>query len=876
MFKIQTLSLVLLCATVFVPHSLAQSTNTQHNLQDTAAKKSNFNKGNLYNPLQLIQGHVPGLSITRPGGDFNGDFEVRIRGLNTITSENKPLIVIDNMVGVSLSNIDPNDIGEITVLKENAGAALYGMRGANGVILIKTKQAQAGKPLISAHASVSLDRLGKTYEVLNNTDFLALGGPNFGTSTDWIEESTQTAISKTIGFMVSQTLDKTTFSMSANYRDIEGIVSPAFQKRLNARFAVSQKLLSDKLTLSGQMFVTNTERGMVDPLVFREMTVFNPTAPIFDPANTISGGFFQAQIFDSYNPRGVISQQQNQNENKQYLLNFSADYNIMDNLSIAGSYTQENMNTLSGQYWGRNDWVLGANYNGIAGRSTFDQFTEIGDLSVSYQQDWGGIDFDFKAGIAFQNRENEGFVARVRQFLFDAQTFNNLSLGALRSGPFTNVSSFREEDRLNSYYGSINAKFSDRFKAYLNLRADSYSGFIDNKTGVFYGVGLEYDLNENLRLRGSYGKSGNLPPAPGLGESILSGTFPTDLDGDANTTNDIFVAVTPVRSRNPTLQWEETTEFNLGLDFDISSLGLTGTIDYFTRKSKDIIYQTFVSIGGANPFDPGTFHNSSLIYTNAIDLSSGGLEFALAYSKNIGSLHWTSKLNLIRYKQTTIDRLGDFDRIDGGISFSPGGPSNNITRNIVGNAFGDLYAPRLLSVDANGNVEISTQDFAQWEKVGNALPTMDLGFYNAFKFGSWEVSTMLNGSFGHSMLNVTRWFYEPQAVSGSSYNSVVTDKYVGARDFTFSDNYVEKASFLRLNYLSIGRTMNLKNEQILTLELIGQNLFTITSYSGTDPEVRYVHPRNNNSFFQGFSAGVDDRNQYFTTRTYTLAVKMSL
>lgn len=848
--------------------------------EDTIQKITQVNKGNLYDPIQLIQGRLAGVSITRPGGDLNNQYQIRIRGLNTITSENKPLIIIDNMVGVSLDHIDPNDIESIVVLKETAATALYGMRGANGVILVTSKRAQSNSPIISAYTSLSIDRIGKTYEVLDREAFLDLGGIDYGANTNWINETTQAGLSEAAGFLISQKIDKTTFSMSGNYRDIEGIVSPSFQKRLNARFSIEQLLLDDKLKISGQVFTTNSEIGRVDPVVFREAMVYNPTAPIFDPSNTESGGFFQHQTFESFNPKALLEQQEKLQEVKKLLLNFSAAYQITDDLNIKGSYTQDNRNTFGGQYWSKDDFAFGANLSGIGNRSTYDQLTEIADLSIDYKKNISGIDFKFLLGTGFQNREDEYFFAQVTRFLFDIQTFNNLAFGALAASPFSEISSSRRDDRLNSYYGRIDAQFNEKFSAYLNLRSDSYSGFINDKAGLFYGVGIQYDLinteeSKSLSFHASHGKSGNLPPSPNLAQNFLVPTGPIDLDGDANTTDDIFVNVAQAHSRNPTLKWEETTELNLGLNFELGSIGLSGSLDYFDRKSEDIVFREFVAIGSPNPFDPGQFYTANSVYANAIDISTSGLELTLNYEKQFGQIKWHSQFNLTKYEPNTLDR-SSFTEKSGNISFFPGGPSNVSTRSIIGSPIADLYAPRLVSVDGNGNVQVSTQLFDDWEKVGNALPTMDIGFYNELSYGDWNVNFLIRGSFGHSLFNVTRWFYEPLSPFTANSNSVVTDKFVGARENTFSDNYIEKASFLRLNHLAIGRTFQVLGEHELTLELIGQNLFTITDYSGLDPEARYVHSRNINSFEQGFAAGIDERNTHFTTRTYTLALKMSL
>lgn len=848
-----------------------------------------FNKGNLYDPMQLIMGRMPGVSVTRPGGDPNGDFTVRIRGLNTFTTENRPLIVLDGMVGVSLENIDPNDIESIEVLKESAATAFYGMRGANGVFLITSKKGKKGKAQLSLQTSMSIDNVGRTHEVLDRDGFVSRGGTDHGSSTDWIGEGTKTGVTENISFSIRQKLDNGAYAFSVNYRDIEGIVSPSFRKHLNTSIRLEQSALNDKLKASVRLASTTGQHGYVNPQVFRHLITYNPTAPVFDDVNTVEdGGYFQQDLFDFQNPVAMMHNQLMEDEEKTLLMNFGLSYQVSDFIQMQASYTQDRSNLLDGAYYSRVDWQFGRSRNGIASRSTVDNLTEIAELNISLDKRFsGGLELSGMMGTAFQNRSTEGFSARVGQFLFDSQTFNNLGAGALRTGFPGDAFSFKTTDRLNSYYGKAKLSYKQSLRAWANLRADTYSGFINNRTGLFYGLGLEYDLTDVIdagmdniiTIRASYGRSGNLPPDPTLALPVFRNGGITDLDMDPTTTDDRFVGLVQAWNTNPELKWETTDEFNLGLDFTIGNLNIYGSIDYYSRKTKGIIFNEPVVIGAPNDFDPGGIYTASSVFTNFWGISSGGVEVTLNYHNNSGNaIQWNSSVNAIFYQRPVNDRLNSdgrqgFERLFGFGSFLPGGLSNVVTRNILGQEVNVLYAPRYLGQDGATPIVESLNDWDEWGRAGSALPSADIGFYNSLSKGSWHLNVLIRGSLGHSLLNQNRWFYESEDPFTNTWNTIVTDKSLGLNRTVLSDLYVEEASFLRLNHLALGKTFDLKGDNSFTAELIGQNLFTITNYEGLDPEVRYSSNVNRGPLV-GVAGGIDSRDLYFTTRTWTLSLRL--
>jgi len=851
-----------------------------------------FNTGNLYDPWQLIQGRIAGVSITRPGGDPNGEFTIRIRGLNTLTQDWRPLVVLDGVAGVSMDNIDPNNVGSIQVLKEAAAAAIYGVRGANGVVIITSKRAKEGAPSVSAFASVSIDKVGKVHESLSADAFIAGGGLNLGGNTNWKEEMIQTGLTENLGFSVRQTAGGMSYSASVNYRDIEGLVGPSNRRTLNTSFFISQRAINDRLTLSVRVNSTNESRGIVSPLLFRYITLSNPTMPILDDINTPQdGGYFQQDLFDSYNPLALQNEQIFQQERKRLLTTGQFSFEVNPLITLRGQYTQDRFNQISGSYWSRYDYQIGNFNQGIAQRRSDDSFAEIADLSVHFNKRindkiWIMADI----GTGFVKTDHQGFYAGTTRYLFDSQSFNNLGAGANRVGFNAGSTSYKTEDRLNSYYGRVAVSYKESLNAFVNFRADSYSGFINDKTGLFYGMGLRYDVTSvmdagefnNLSLRMSYGVTGNLPRDPTLGRAIYGNGGIRDLDSDPNTTDDLFNNIQQLWNVNPELTWETVKEFNLGLDFSLGTFGITGTLDYFSRKSEDLLFQEAVPIGSPNVFAPNEFFTAASVYSNFFDLSSSGVEISLNYGNSKTSdegIQWQSQVNAIFYQQPVFDRMGSavggsYEQLTGFGFLSRVNGTNLTTQHRLGQEVGGLYTPRFLGKLDDGTPLIDGQPFGDTDKVGNSLPSADLGIFNQFRKGNWELNMMLRGTFGHSLLNVTRMIHENTSFTGL-FNKVTSDKDENLNSTFISDLYVENASFLRLHHMTISRNFDLGAKSTLNIALTGQNLFTLTGYEGIDPEVRYLDQGQPFEPYQALASGIASRELYYPSRTYTLSVRVS-
>ena len=251
----------------------------------TSVKSDDFNKGYVNNPAQLIQGKVAGLSISKPGGDPNEEYNIRLRGMSTIGANTQPLVVIDGVIGGSIENVDPNDIESVDVLKDGSAAAIYGTRGSSGVIIVTTKKGRIGTANIEYNGQVTAESPGKTPDVMDADEWRALStetglGTDFGENTNWFDETTQTAISQVHNLSLSGGSEKTTYRVSFNYRNGDGIILNTGYSQLNGRLNLTQKALKDRLTIDINLGATHRESQYGFTSAFRYATIYNPTAPV--------------------------------------------------------------------------------------------------------------------------------------------------------------------------------------------------------------------------------------------------------------------------------------------------------------------------------------------------------------------------------------------------------------------------------------------------------------------------------------------------------------------------------------------------------------------------------------------------------------------
>lgn len=856
-----------------------------------------FNRGNFPNPTQLLQGKVAGLNVSRPGGNPNAQPQIRLRGISSFGASQSPLIVLDGVIGASIDAVDPNDIESFDVLKDASAAAIYGTRGAAGVILITTKKGASKKGI----SSVTINTFGTAEQatnlipILSPEEFVARGGLDYGSRTDWRKEVTQTATNGTVNASITGGFENTSFLASVNYRNNDGIVKGTNRETLNTRFNMNHGALNNRLRMNLNLTYTNTDAVDVNSEAVRYATIYNPTAPIFEDtpdANRQFGGYFQRPLFDFFNPVALINQQRFTNEVRAALYSYRVEFDLTDKLTLSSQFSQDKLTVLGTEFFSRQDFGAGFGRLGQAGQRMFDRTQSIWNGTLRYQNEiFSGMDFTFLLGAESQTFAERGSNMSSARFLFD-QGPNNIGAGGLRFGPGTDMSSFASRAILNSLFGRANFNYNNTYFLSASLRAETYSGFgRENQTGYFPAVSAGADFTQifdmgvfsQFKPRASFGVVGQLPPSPTLALGIFGNGNRIPLD-PLNPVNSVFVGPRQLSNPNPQLKWETTREITVGLDYGILNGKITGQIDYYTRTISDLIFNVEVPVGAPNEFAPGNFYTATNIWANIGDLTSGGFEFlAQLNGTNLGAVSWTPSINFTIYQRARIGNIGvgsiRLPEIRQGVPGAPGQNNNPIVWNREGERIGDFYGPRMLGLTDGGEYILSGENPDEFERLGNGLPTGDFGFSNAFAYKNWDLNFLLRGSWGHMIYNSFRGFYENADGASLTWNSVLTRNTptspLVTSTPTFSDLYLEKGDFARLDNLQLGYNVPSKSAFVNNLRLYAgvQNLFTITQFSGVDPEVRWTDGTGNDA--NPLAPGIERRNTYFLPRIWTAGLTLT-
>jgi iron complex outermembrane receptor protein len=859
---------------------------------------NDFNKGNIQNPLQLIQGKVAGLSISKYGGDPNGSYYVRLRGMNTINGIDGPLIIIDGTAGASLENVDPNDIESIDVLKDASAAAIYGVRGSGGVILITTKKGKKGTAVIEYNVCTTAEMVARNNPAMNATEWRALSaetglGTDYGTSTDWFKEIEQTALSQVHNISMSGGTDKTSYRASINYRSGNGIMINTGYDQLNGRINITQKALNDKFTLDLNMGATQRESkyGFAD--AFTYASIYNPTAPVrsSDPAFVKYNGYFQQIIWDYYNPVSIA--EENKSEGKSRILNLSlkATYEILKGLNVDAFYSVQTSGELGGQYFGKNDYWGGMNRNGLASRQEDNSLSRLFESTAQFSKEINSplnlnlnLNLNLMGGYSYQYFTNEGFSAQGGDFLTDAFSFNNLGAAQeFKNGKGT-ITSYKNSNKLAAFFGRVNLNFNNRCFMTASLRNEGSSRFgANNKWGLFpaFGTGVNIAKNisfiDNLKFRMDYGITGNQPSYSYLSLSQL------DIQGNSYYNGNFIPTYSTARNANPDLKWEKKSEFDAGFDFSIIKSRLSGSFDFYTSASTDLLYQYNL---------PYLYYWNQSVWLNTGKIRSSGLELTLNYNvirKSDLSYNITLSSSY-NSKNILVSLSGNYngEALNFGTQQMGYLPDRNdeLIKVEEGKPIGQIQALVFKGIDASGNLILVDQnndgyiDQRDLTVVGNGLPKYLIGFGNTITYKNWDLNVFFRGVFGHDLINSFRALYESPNliysynVPKTAANMITTTNQVFAGQM-FSSIDVENASFVSLDNFSLGYSFRLpENSQIskIRVYLAGNNLFYITKYKGSDPNPRYGDSEY--SAYTPLIPGIDRMDSWPRTRSFTVGANV--
>lgn len=859
----------------------------------TKIQEDQFNQGLITDPLQLIQAKLPSLYISRSGSDPNGFFDIRNRGLKSF-SKTEPIFLLNGMPVRSFQGIHPQDIASFEILQDGANMAKWGMRGSNGILSIETKTGQIGKSRISYHTSFASDIITRTPDVLTADEFAARGGSDRGSGTDWWEEITRISASQTHHLSLSGANAQSNYYASVSFDDINGIAKNSGFDRVNGFLSFQQKALNDRLDLGVNLGSTYQERGHIPRDIFKLATQTNPTFPIRgnDNGTDFIGGYFQPALFDTYNPIAVLELISLQENYQQIYGNLSANLEITTGLDAKIQYANQS-EEVNYAYFAPSTsrYLNGLFSDGVTEKNYEKQHNEYFSTGLTYTKDIQDLHFTIGLNYDFQQINSRGLSTWTGDFLTDFFLFNNLAAGGFNEQGRASFDSEQSLLEYSRYVGNFGIEKAGQFFLQGSISREGASNLgKNNKWGLFYGLHAGMRLNERFNLRASFSQTGN---------SITGSAISQERYGPATTifTNGSYeTGYAKIQEANPDLKWEETREFSVGIDFrQMLNNRLSGSLEYYRSKSSDLIQLIPILAPTGNFTTPQ--------YFNGGGLSSSGLEFSFQYVlKESDRMRWDISLIGAQYFNTILDQyefgLGATEGFTGWI----GGRCNfPVLRLEEGQALGEIWGHQLIEEnpivngglnweDTNGNGRPDPME--DFTPIGNAFAKTYLGISNRISWKNFRIDALLRGVLGHDLINHNHSFYSfPRTIGQYNVLEEGFEEFQGLEwtfpEFTNRD--VENASFLRLAFLTVAYELSLpEGSGIKNLELSfsAQNLFTLSTYSGMNPEYRIEDRQDRDRAlpFLGLGngqgnpmvPGMDRRNSYPVSRSFILGLKMDL
>lgn len=842
-----------------------------------SVKSEDFNQGVVTNPGELLQGKLAGVNITANSGEPGASQNVIIRGIGSLRSGTQPLYVVDGFLLDNSSNgiatnplnfLNPNDIASIDVLKDASATAVYGSRASNGVVVITTKRGRVGKTEMNLSLSTAASSMSNTIDVFNADAFrnqvTATGGSleDYGGSTNWQDELSQTGISKNLNFSMSgANSEKFSYFASVGYQEQEGILKNSHLERYSGKLNMTQKAFNGKVNIDYNLTASHTENLRPEiRSIIADMLGLNPTVPTYtngEPTLLNTNALNPITRYNIYSDQAVnnrilatISPSVEIVKGLTYKLNFGIDYSATNRDQQYKPYTSVvNESDIS-----NGDVVATINTNS-------NQLTEN---TLTYNWNSNVHSLTILAGHSYQK-----FMDETRRFSYRGFADNNVEpiyQDQSSSDQYpTTVNASAVKNELQSYFGRVNYSHDNRYLLTATFRADGSSKFGRNrKYGYFPSVALGWNVSnenfmknslfDNLKLRASWGQTGNqeipskITQASYSEDRLISGgeslnTYP--IDTDATSIDGYPYGIVYTRLANPDLQWEVSTQVGVGLDFALFDYRLSGTLDYFNKQSSNILLE----VVPADPVEPTSTYWDNI---DNMKIQNNGVELALDYSSDTNRDFSYSIGGNVTYIQNKV-KDSPYTVLTTGAAQGSGQTGATINGYINDEPIGSFYMFQFDGIgedglnqfrDVNDDGAILDDDRTV---VGTAIPKFIYAYYLSFKYKAFDLGLNFNGVAGNKVYNHTKMSLFTKAQLSRSNNT--TDFAVQypnestSNSNTVSTRYLENGSFLRLNNATLA--YNLKGDDLglgdtvqqIRFSLTGQNLFTMTDYSGFDPEV---------------------------------------
>lgn len=860
--------------------------------------EKDFLKVSSIDPTMMIQGKVPGVSITNTGaGDPNNQASIQIRGVSSRSAGLGPLIVIDGVPGGNLTNVNPNDIASFDILKDGAAAAIYGTRGSNGVILITTKKgSRDGAVHASYNFNVSANVAEHELKMLDANLYRAFRantfqGTDLGGNDDWLDAVTRTGWTNQHTITLSGGTETNNFRVSVDYRNANGVDKYSNREEYGARATIWETISNGLLTFNANIAPRIINRKIASWDVFRNALEINPTTPIWDEDNP---GRYTAILGQAagYNPVELMALEDNEAQTKLLDWDGTVRLNLLPLLlkEDNGTQTLNTQVTIAGHEASNdNTWfrpststqAIANGYMGEASRSYDNSSQHILEWLTNYTGRFGSHNLKAMLGYSYQYNKNSGLSNYNKDFANDGTGADNMG-----SGQYANeeghicMGSYKNDSKLIAFFGRVSYDFDGRYLLTASLRHEGSSKFGKNhKWGNFPAVSLGWRISQesfmegtrgwlnDLKIRGDYGETGNQDFSSYMSLNTMSGAGYVNYNGQA------IQVWGPGKNVNPDLKWEKAKNWNVGIDFSVLNNRLSGSLNYYNRKQQDLLGDYDVPV-------PPYLYNTTFV--NVGTMKNTGFEFDL-HGTAVDTKDWGYTIDFIgatcdnKFVSFSNGKYVGQDYYDV-CSTSDPYPMHNLQRIQAGERIGNFFMYKYAGIDKDGNFVVynkkgemipaseATDDDRQI--VGNGLPKFTASMTHNVRWRNWDLSVFLRGAFGFDIFNTQDFYYGTQGFTGNVLQKAYTKNKNIKGQQVVSDYYLEKGDYVKLDMISLGYTWNTGSKWCnrIRASFTAKNLATFTRYSGLDPASVQV-----NGLTPGANGG---RTYYPNCRQYILGIQL--
>lgn len=852
-------------------------------------------------PSMMIQGKVPGVSITNTGaGDPNNQASIQIRGVSSRSAGLGPLIVIDGVPGGNLTNINPNDIASFDILKDGAASAIYGTRGSNGVILVTTKKgSKDGATHTTYSATLSWDKIKKELDMMSAEDYrdVRLGwgdtGVDLGGNVDWLDEVSRTGFTMQHTLTVSGGNEKSNYRVSADYRKANGIDLRSDREEYGARASVMHTTKGGLFTINLNVAPRIIYRDNADWSVFRNAIEANPTTPLMDPENPNRYYNFQGQVAGS-NPVELQKLEKDHADTKLLDWDGTIKLNLLPLLAKEGT-SNHTLNTqvtfADHQYSNNNSWfrpststiAINNGREGEASRSYSKERQYIVEWITNWNAHFGEHNLKAMAGYSYQYSQYSGFNAENKDFPNDGLGPDNIGSGELaKEEGEVLMGSYKNDAKLISFFGRVSYDFAGKYLFTASLRHEGSSKFgANNKWGNFpaFSAGWRISQEEfmkdltwlnDLKIRGDFGVTGNQDFGSYLSLNTMTGFGYYFYNGK------YFQVWGPSKNVNPDLKWEKGKNWNVGVDFSMFDNRFYGSLNYFSRRQQDLLGNYKVSV------PPFLFDET---FVNVGTMKNTGFEFDLNFNA-VTTKDFDYNFNVIGTVMS--NKFVDFSNSEyvGQDFYNTCGtedpyPLYDLQRIEKGKSLGNFYMWKYAGVttdgdwlvyDKDGDIIRATQATDEDRQVvGNGMPKFTMSTSHNFRYKNFDLALFFRGAFGFDIFNIHDFYYGTRNFTGNRLKKAYGKNFDinPSANPVVSDYFLERGDYFKLDMVTLGYTLKTPKARFLDrIRIYGsvKNVFTITKFSGVDPSTYQV-----NGLTPG---GQGSRTYYPSTRQFIMGVQV--